>query len=46
MEPNGTVKYESSGRTIYGFKEGKHEHLPYPYTEVMLNENIVQNPGY
>jgi len=46
MEPNGAVRYEASGRSIYGFKTGKHEHLPYPYTEVMLNENIQQNPGY
>ena len=46
MEPNGTVTYVPSGRSIYGFKTGKHEHLPYPYTEVMLNENIIQNPGY
>ena len=37
MEPNGAVRYEASGRSIYGFKTGKHEHLPYPYTEVMLN---------
>ena len=46
MEPNGAVTYVSSGRTIYGFKTGKHEHLPYPYTEIMLNKNIEQNPGY
>jgi hypothetical protein len=46
MEPNGSVSYVASGRSVYGFKEGKHEHLPYPYTEVMLNENIQQNPGY
>lgn len=46
MEPNGTVTYVSSGRSVYGFKKGKHEHLPYPYTEIMLNHNIVQNPGY
>ena len=46
MEPNGTVTYVPSGRSVYGFKTGKHEHLPYPYTEVMLNENIQQNPGY
>ena len=46
MEPNGTVNYVPSGRSVYGFKEGKHEHLPYPFTETMLNENIVQNPGY
>jgi hypothetical protein len=40
------VTYVSAGRSVYGFKTGKHEHLPYPYTEVMLNPNIQQNPGY
>jgi len=46
MDPNGTVTYVSSGRSVYGFKKGKHEHLPYPFTETMLNENVIQNPGY
>ena len=46
MEPNGAVSYVPSGRSVYGFKQGKHEHLPYPFTEVMLNENVIQNPGY
>ena len=46
MDPNGAVTYVSSGRSVYGFKQGKHEHLPYPFTEVMLNENVIQNPGY
>ena len=46
LEPNGTVKYVSSGRSECGFKKGKHERLPYPYTEIMLNHAIQQNPGY
>ena len=46
MEPNGTVRYEPSGRSEFGFKQGKHERLPYPFTEVMLNHAIQQNPGY
>ena len=46
METNGSVSYVSSGRSVYGFKQGKHEHLPYPFTETMLNENVIQNPGY
>ena len=46
MEPNGSVSYESSDRAVYGFKTGKHEHLPYPYAEITLNQNIQQNPGY
>lgn len=46
MEPNGTVNYVSTGRSVYGFKVGKHEHLPYPFTETSLNKAIKQNPGY
>lgn len=46
MQPNGNVEYISTGRSIYGFKVGKHEHLPYPYTEIMLNKNCKQNPNY
>ena len=46
LAPNGTVKYMPSGRSEYGFKQGKHERLPYPYTEIMLNHAIQQNPGY
>jgi len=30
----------------YGFKADKHEHLPYPATEIRLNKSISQNPGY
>ena len=46
MQTNGSVEYVSTGRSIYGFKQGKHEHLPYPYTETMLNKNCIQNPNY
>ena len=46
MDPNGAVTYVPTGRSVYGFKKGKHEHLPYPFTETMLNENVIQNPGY
>jgi hypothetical protein len=46
MQANGAVEYPTTGRTVYGFKQGKHEHLPYPYTETMLNENCKQNPNY
>lgn len=46
MQPNGSVEYISTGRSEYGFKKDKHEHLPYPYTETMLNENCKQNPNY
>lgn len=30
----------------FGFKEGKHERLPFPKTECQANPNIKQNPGY
>ncbi len=29
-----------------GFKKGKHELFPFPYNEMSVNENMVQNPGY
>lgn len=39
------VKY-SSYNDVYGFKQGKNELMPYPYTERSINPNIVQNPGW
>lgn len=30
----------------HGFKAGKHEHYPFPYSELSINENLVQNPGW
>ena len=30
----------------YGFKTGKHELLPIPEQEMLVNSNIQQNPGY
>ena len=46
--PNGAVSMNATGKTSAnaGFKTGKHEHLPYPYTETTLNKEIKQNPGY
>ena len=29
-----------------GFKSGKNELFPFPFNEMQLNPNIVQNPGY
>lgn len=46
MEVNGSVSYPSTGRSVYGYKQNKHEYLPYPYTETELNKAIKQNPGY
>lgn len=30
----------------YGYKTGKHEWLPFPEHETLVNPNIVQNPGW
>ena len=30
----------------HGFKAGKHELYPFPFSELSINENIVQNPGW
>ena len=46
LQPNGEVVYKDCNNTTYGFKAGKHEHLPYPATEIRLNTEIQQNPGY
>ena len=46
LQVNGSVKYVECGNPSYGFKANKHEHLPYPATEIRLNKNIQQNPGY
>ena len=32
--------------TVYGFKAGKNELRPFPFSEVQKNENIKQNPGW
>ena len=32
--------------SVYGFKTGKHEHMPYPRTELMVNPSLEQNPGW
>ena len=29
-----------------GFKAGKHERFPFPYTVTSINPNITQNPGW
>lgn len=32
--------------SAYGFKTGKHELLPMPQSEMNVNQNLVQNPGW
>ncbi len=39
------VSYPYTNST-YGFKTGKHELLPIPEQEILVNSNIIQNPGY
>jgi hypothetical protein len=31
---------------VHGFQAGKNELYPFPYSELQVNENLVQNPGY
>jgi hypothetical protein len=48
LQSNGEVTYVTYNNDVnlYGFKKGKHEHLPYPETEIQLNSAITQNPGW
>lgn len=46
LDEQGNVTYLSTGNTSYGFKEGKNELLPFPSTEIRLNKELKQNPGY
>lgn len=43
---NGTERWEVYNKTVYGYKTGKHELLPFPDTEVTLNKNVKQNPNW
>ena len=43
----GYVVYEKNNSKLeHGFKAGKHELMPFPYSATSVNENLVQNPGY
>lgn len=48
ISSNGEVTYYNfnTNANLYGFKQNKHELLPFPGTEVRLNDQIVQNPGW
>jgi len=49
FNPDGSnnVKYlHTNPSGSFGYKTGKHELLPFPEHEVMVNPNIVQNPGW
>ena len=47
LSPNGTVekKVYNNDPSKFGFKP-KHNLLPYPGTEIRLNPNVKQNPGW
>lgn len=47
MASNGTVEYKSTGNSEgkYGFTD-KNKLFPFPSTEILLNKNITQNPGW
>ena len=46
LQVNGQVLYKNCGNPAYGFKPGKNDRLPYPATEIRLNSEIEQNPGF
>jgi len=46
FKSDGTVVWNTYNQTQYGFKQGKHELLPFPEAEVSLNDKIVQNQGW
>jgi len=46
LSSNGEVVYKSCENSTYGFKQGKHERLPYPANEMRLNTVIKQNTGW
>ena len=43
---NGQVTMKGGGNETYGFKQGKHEHLPYPAAETRMNKKLEQNTGW
>lgn len=47
LSPNGTIenKVYNTDPSKFGFK-ARHNLLPYPGTEIRLNSNITQNPGW
>ena len=40
------LNWRSTNGDYYGFKEGKHELMPYPYAATSVNPNLKQNPGW
>lgn len=43
---DGRVSWNEQKNASAGFKSGKHELLPFPATEMNVNKNMTQNPGW
>lgn len=46
LNADWTTSEDASSNPAFGFKAGKHERLPIPNKEILLNPAISQNPGY
>ncbi len=46
ISADGADFYKKTYSNILGYKNGKHEFLPFPKRAVDLNSNLVQNPGW
>ena len=42
---DGTVTWKNYS-DIYGYKEGKHEYLPFPHAEILANKNMHQHDAW
>jgi hypothetical protein len=45
-ESDATYYLDTYGESKIGFKQGKHEFLPFPKTVIDLNTALIQNPGW
>ena len=46
LQSDGSIKQVTTPAIEHGYKTGKHERLPYPYAERLVNPNLTQNPGW
>lgn len=48
LQADGNVKWEvyNNDASKCGYKVGKHEFFPFPETEMSVNPNMTQNPGW
>lgn len=46
LQLDGSLEYRNLNNPVYGFKQNKHELLPFPAVELRVNPNLTQNPGY